>query len=175
MVNQILHRAKRIGDGRWQEGYYIHLHQTTYCCNPGEQNDKDNEIHRIVYETMTDWNLPNDHRMADIDPDTLGRWTGLCDKKGKRIFEGDILRYFGKSLLVWWNDEAFQWQAKETEEVTCSFDGFVSDWDNIDFGWLGSEYALSGGVSYEVIGNRWDTPELLGWLSKEGRDKPFCF
>lgn len=170
-MRDVLFRAKRLGDGRWQEGYYIHLHHTTYCCDPDNNDGEGNQIHRIVYEEMTDWSLPNNHRMADVDPDTVGQWTGLCDKNGKRIYEGDILAYGDKKLLVWWNDESFQWQAKERQEATCSFDGMGVVWDNIDFGWLGAEYAYDGAVGYEVVGNRWDNPELF----RQGGEKNDTF
>ena len=79
-------KAKDVDNGEWVEGYYIHLHKTTYCF--AGEGGKSNEIHRLVHEHMVDWGLPNKHLMTDIDPDTLCRCTGM-EANGKLLYEFD--------------------------------------------------------------------------------------
>lgn len=88
-MRTILFRGKRTDDSRWVKGYYIHLHKTTVCCSP---DPPDNDVHQIVFEEMTDWNLPNKWLRADVDPETVGQFTGLNDSEFHSIFEGDIVR-----------------------------------------------------------------------------------
>lgn len=83
-----LYRAKRKDNGAWVEGYYVLLHKTTVCC--GEEPE-DNAVHQIVYEHMTDWNLPNKWYRVEVVPETVCEFTGMTDRNGKMIFENDIV------------------------------------------------------------------------------------
>ena len=141
-MREILFRGKSIDNGKWIYGGYFHLHKTTYCF--AGDDDGNNDIHRIVFERMTDWNLPNQHMMADVLPETVGQYTGLTDKNGVRIFEGDIVTgYFNHEKIVGYifyggNAQFF-----------IQRDGIYGiGLDNSDC-WL------------EVIGNIHDDPELL--------------
>ena len=75
----IIFRGKRIDNGEWVEGSYCHA----------EKLDRSGDEHFIIEYSANG----SSHR---VDPDTVGQYTGLKDKNGKRIFEGDILgsRYY---------------------------------------------------------------------------------
>jgi len=136
-MREIFFRGKRTDNGEWVEGYYIHLHNTTYCLTTDYNADPSNDIHQIVFEHMTDWGLPNKHLRADVDPSTVGQYTGIRDKNGKPIFNGDILK---------WDEK--EWGGPYREEAKWDYsllDMRKNDWPE----WC------------EIIGNVFDNPELL--------------
>lgn len=81
-----------------------------------------------------------------VKPDTVGQYTGLEDKNGTKIFEGDIV----KGTIV------SQW-AKE--EIVCCVEYQKNSFVCIEQGkW---EHKLKFAKNIEVIGNIYDNPELL--------------
>ena len=131
-MREILFRGKRTDNGTWAYGYLFCIWERTYLCW-GTTND-----------------VPN---MKEVIPETVGQFTGLTDKNGKRIFEGDICRFkrfndicIGKivfnvktaSFVMWYQSIVGAYGEKATHKM------LLSECDNI-----------------EIIGNIHDDPELL--------------
>ncbi len=146
-MREILFRGKDKDDGNWYEGYYLQLHDTTYCCMPSDNVDeanrlnKENEHHYIVFEQMTDWGLPNKHLRAEVLPETVCQYTGLTNKNGRKIFEGDIINDIDYGIMkciylhgsfVWYKEDGFKIECMKYVPVI------------------------------EIIGNIFDNPELIG-------------
>ena len=146
-MREILFRGKNTDTGRWYEGQYIHLHKTTYCFKEDYDRNPDNDIHQIVFEEMTDWGLPNRHFRADVLPETVGQYTGLTDKNGKKIFEGDIVK----------TNKFNEPNKKYIIKFDLQFGAFIGqDKYNMYFTTFDGD-----SDQFEVIGNIHDNPELM--------------
>ncbi len=146
-LRTIIFRGKRKDNGEWVEGYYAGY---SLIC-PSEPEDTYNATGD--YYGMTPY-----VGFVEVDPETVGQYTGLTDKKGNKIFEGDIIK--------------ITWVAREREpvshvaSVTYRKSGFFTDKDGRLKGQL-SNYICDDpqmtteGIFVEVIGTIHDNPELL--------------
>jgi len=148
-MREILFKGKRIDNGKWVEGYYYKISETTYCFKEDYERKPVPEHHYILQERMTDWGLPNQMVQIEIDPKTLCQFTGLCDKNGNKIWENDILMAH--------LDESYPEDATyETVEWN------VAGWVGHETGSIGRQYLDKFDLEhYEVVGNTFDNPELL--------------
>lgn len=89
-----------------------------------------------------------------VIPETVGQYTGLKDKNGRRIFEGDIIRYETGRACVHFGAYPAAFERPDTNV------GFYLEWKvdcmfRVDIGFWANERKI------EVIGNIHDNPELL--------------
>jgi uncharacterized phage protein (TIGR01671 family) len=135
-MREILFRGKRIDNGEWVYGV------------PWEAVNGTGNWHMRT-KAVTDGRVV----LIDVavNPDTIGQFTGLTDKDGRHIFEGDIIEtqtfYYGNqkthTKLVDWDNDIYN--DSFGEPFTCG-------------------YCIEGGY-WKVLGNKWDNLYLLDALN----------
>lgn len=147
MEREILFRGKTQYQ-EWIEGSYV---QTDDNTNNPMRHHPLSLRHQIWSYCSGDWNLGG-WEPIDVIPETVGQFTGLTDKNGKKIFEGDMYK-----------------RGKEVYLVTCTtLGGFLSrqiydDWlkRNV-FGEMKQSWlSVADCKRYEIVGNIIDNHELL--------------
>lgn len=139
-MREILFRGKRADNGEWIEGY-LNQHRGRVifdcCCNAINSYDYyindyaekfDTDLYGCVYKVI---------------PETVGQYTGLNDRNGVRIFEGDIVSLAKHNGLIYKVVyEPCRFELVNSKDINC----FVLD--------------IYKSEDIEVIGNIHD-PELL--------------
>lgn len=139
-MSKVLFRAKQIDSGEWVEGYYVHYDDI----KDNGKGDCD-----YIVQKHNGVQFP----FVQVIPETVGRYTGLTDVNGNKIFEGDIHcnennnkkfvvkfgHFYDEELL----DDMYGWYMED-------------NWSN-RFGLNGSEYEYAN-----IIGNTIDNPKLMG-------------
>ena len=147
MTITALYRGKSKKTGKWYYGSYLKLNSS--AARPE---------HFIVsnYSGI----------MIEVFPDTIGEFTGLLDKNNNKVFEGDLLQFGDRILAVYWDDERFQWMAKEAIEYPFR-EYPKEDWNYIELGWIAAEVACVGMMITPIIGNIYYNPEMYKVTKKE--------
>lgn len=147
-MREILFRGKRKDNGKWIEGYYFERKDT-------QGNIIESVILVDAYEQITSGqryvrsNL--NQECFRVDSRTIGQFTGLTDKNGTKIFEGDIVRDMGGTVYP----VVFELTGFYLKYAPPHSHGFHFDLLPL------SNYWHAHGSIIEVIGNIHDNPELL--------------
>lgn len=156
--------------GKWVYGYYIEA--TQHWHKYGIHNSW------IITSALQNGGYFNVMGRYPVIPETVGQYTGLTDKNGNKIFEGDIVvfRYernkdictvvfengaFGLGQHKQFNYNELQVSVdKETgnPDFFVGNDNYISLWE---IAWNYNEFAGEDLHLLEVIGNIYDNPELL--------------
>lgn len=135
-MREILFRGKSTDNGEWVYGVPIIAKDDIADKYITVMVDNPNEI--VPMEGLS--------LFEQVDPETVGQYTGLTDKNGKKIFEGDIVRYndtIHKVIFCTINGCAFFGITMPERGEIWNFDG------------------ITCANKMEVIGNIHGNPELL--------------
>ena len=137
-MRTIKFRGRRIDNGEWVYGYFVGTTDSVAIIIPFE---------KVNYDV----GYIGDSECCYCFPETIGQFTGLYDKNGKEICEGDIIGCHNPNIkhLIFYNEKQGRFMAALNGDIENDFVG-VCGLD--DSRWTGSK---------KVIGNVYDNPELL--------------
>ena len=134
-MREILFRGKRLDDGEWVYGFYSNT------------KGEDGRFHYIQ----------NENSVVLVDPSTVGQYTGITDKNGNKIFEGDIVRRHEEPFnltdvgVVVYNEAIGSFRLHVENNGTITRYDFVTS-DIYNDGYCHVECK----ATFEVIGNKFE-------------------
>ena len=121
-MRNIIFRGKRLDNGEWETGSLI----ISMVCGIKHYHIQREGTAGYLY-------------CFAVDPDTVGQYTGLKDRYGDRIWEGDLVEH--------------------GDEVSAVF--FDTENSCFDFKTSNDPFAAQFSCDYEILGNIHDNPDLL--------------
>ncbi|MCM1225972.1 MAG: YopX family protein [Clostridium sp.] len=141
MEREILFRGKRVADEEWVYGYYLYA----------DEDAAPVIIDKHCYSYV-------------IIPETVGQYTGLTDKNGTRIFEGDILslKHYMINDLVVVKFGKYE-DGNIHDDIPCGHVGFYLDFSESfkEKNYYRNDICFFA-PKCEVISNVHDNPEMIG-------------
>lgn len=147
-MRDYLFRGKEVDTNTWIEG----------CLSLYSEPGAVEITYPIKFED-SEFNIYDSFDFAEVDPDTVGQFIGLIDKNGKKIFEGDIVRFHAGYLEGNWIGEV-KYDGPCALLVLvgympCRYDSRYPSRFEV-------QISSRDKGTFEVIGNRWDNPDYLG-------------
>ena len=156
MNREIKFRGKMIPENEWIFGTILGIPAPPVCFGKSETDKYYIQFPDPRY--MPDWNMPYKMVQGEVNPNTIGQYTGLHDKNGKEIYEGDIVLYQDWEMAYegGGNDSFINKGIVEYCEDNCCFN--VTERQTVDL----ADVLYKDNEDLEVIGNIYDNSELLG-------------
>ena len=139
-MREIIFRGKRVDDGEWVEGQFV-------------DNGRGKPYEAYILESEA----PSFDELTEVDPETVSQYTGLKDREGNNIFEGDLIDFKANytSKKGGYLKGFIEWHESRAGFVFKSLNGLEEDFYCL------LEESDEGHWQWKIIGNRWDNPELL--------------
>lgn len=134
MMREILFRGKDSITKSWVYGALVQ-----------QQDDPLKEKAFIISYSNYQFGDFSEAVMHEVDPETVGQYTGFVDKNSKKIFEGDILSIYNSKAFLF----AVEWNNQYV--LKCTTNGVSDNILNV----------IESPEDVEVVGNIYDNPELI--------------
>lgn len=155
-MREILFKGKREDNGEWVEGAYLKNGDRCFICPD------------VCFVSYTSGGVIRIGDWVEVDPETICQYTGLKDKNGRKIWEGDLVRFEGYGYMpeVEIGEVVFSrgcfgveylsklYKALGHNDKSFHRIGKISKWRD-----MGASGIIT--YTYEVLGNIFDNPKLL--------------